>query len=439
MARQRAIVIGGSMSGMLAARVLADHFAEVVLFDRDAFPKPGDNRKGVPQGQHAHALLSSGRQVLEQYFPGFKDELFGQGALKGDYQSVRWFDNGVYHTRFDGLEALLVSRPRLEAHVRSRLAALPNVRLTDRADVESLVVDNGKVTGVNVRSAAGDTNAHTADLVVDASGRGSQSPAWLERMGFSRPREEAVRVGLGYTTRMYRRKADHLKGDLAVICPSAPPDKRGGVALAMEGDRWMVTLFGMLGEHPPTDERGFQEFARSLPAPDVHEVIAHAEPITELIPFKFPQSTRRRYESVDRFPGGYLVFGDAVCSFNPIYGQGMSAAALQATALDKCLGAGDEALAKRFFSAASKVIDAPWTMAVGGDLRYDAVEGTRSGMVKFVNWYIGKLHIAAAGDPVVARAFHRVANLLDPPPSLMQPSIAFRILNGNMRRPPARH
>jgi 2-polyprenyl-6-methoxyphenol hydroxylase-like FAD-dependent oxidoreductase len=439
MSRQRAIIIGGSMSGMLVARVLADNFAEVVLFDRDAFPQRSENRKGVPQGQHAHALLSSGRQVLEQYFPGFKDELLGQGALRGSYQSVRWFDNGVYHTRFDGLEALLVSRPCLEAHVRSRLAAMPNVRLIDRADVESLAVDSGIVTGVNVRSSAGDLSLHTADLVVDASGRGSQSPAWLERMGFPRPHEDAVRVGLAYTTRMYRRKSDHLKGDLAVICPSAPPAKRGGVALAMEGDRWMVTLFGMLGEHPPTDEAGFLEFARSLPAPDVHEVIAHAEPITNLIPFKFPQSTRRRYEHVDRFPGGYLVFGDAVCSFNPIYGQGMSTAALQATALDQCLREGDAALAKRFFTAASKVIEAPWTMAVGGDLRYDGVEGARSAMVKFVNWYIGKLHIAAAGDPVVARAFHRVANLLDPPPSLMQPSIAFRILSGNMRRPAARH
>jgi 2-polyprenyl-6-methoxyphenol hydroxylase-like FAD-dependent oxidoreductase len=432
MSRHRAIVIGGSMSGMLAARVLADHFAEVVLFDRDAFPQPGENRKGVPQGQHAHALLASGRQILERYFPGFKDELYGQGALKGDYQRVRWFDNGVYHTRFDGLEALVISRPRLEAHVRARLSALPNVRINDRRDVDTLAADAGRVTGVKV----GD-DVISADLVVDASGRGSQSPAWLERLGFPRPPEEAVRVGLGYTTRIFQRKPDHLKGDIAVICPSAPPAKRGGVALAMEGDRWMVTLFGMLGDHPPNDDRGFLEFARSLPAPDVHEVIAQAEPLTALIPFKFPQSTRRHYESLARFPGGYLVFGDAVCSFNPIYGQGMSTAALQAAALDKCLAAGDAELAKRFFAAASKVIDAPWTMAVGGDLRYEDVDGPRTGMVKFVNWYIGKLHIAAAGDPAVARAFHRVANLLDPPPSLMQPAIAFRILQGNMRKPAA--
>lgn len=432
MSRHRAIVIGGSMSGMLAARVLADHFAEVVLFDRDAFPQPGENRKGVPQGQHAHALLASGRQILERYFPGFKDELYGQGALKGDYQRVRWFDNGVYHTRFDGLEALVISRPRLEAHVRARLSALPNVRINDRRDVDTLAADAGRVTGVKV----GD-DVISADLVVDASGRGSQSPAWLEKLGFPRPPEEAVRVDLGYTTRIFQRKPDHLKGDIAVICPSAPPAKRGGVALAMEGDRWMVTLFGMLGDHPPNDDRGFLEFARSLPAPDVHEVIAQAEPLTALIPFKFPQSTRRHYESLARFPGGYLVFGDAVCSFNPIYGQGMSTAALQAAALDKCLTAGDAELAKRFFAAASKVIDAPWTMAVGGDLRYEDVDGPRTGMVKFVNWYIGKLHIAAAGDPAVARAFHRVANLLDPPPSLMQPAIAFRILQGNMRKPAA--
>lgn len=434
MSRQRAIVIGGSMSGLMAARVLANYFQEVVLFDRDAFPQPGDNRKGVPQGQHAHALLASGRQILEKYFPGLKDELYGQGALKGDYQNVRWFDNGVYHTRFDGLEALVISRPRLEAHVRARLIALPNVRVHERRDVETLAADAGRVTGVKV----GD-EVISADLVVDASGRGSQSPAWLEQLGFPRPPEQAVRVGLGYTTRVYRRKPDHLKGDIAVICPSAPPQKRGGVALAMEGDRWMVTLFGMLGDHPPTDERGFLEFARSLPAPDVYEAIAQAEPLTELIPFKFPQSTRRRYESMKRFPDGYLVFGDAVCSFNPIYGQGMSTAALQAAALETCLAAGDAELAKRFFAAASKVIDAPWTMAVGGDLRYEDVEGPRTGMVKFVNWYIGKLHIAAAGDPAVARAFHRVANLLDPPPSLMQPAIALRILQGNMRKPAARH
>jgi len=433
--RQRAIVIGGSMSGLLAARVLCDHFKEVVLFDRDVFPQAVEFRRGVPQGQHAHALLSSGRVVLDGLFPGFREELVGQGAIRAQYLKVRWFDNGVYHTRFDGLEGLLVSRPRLEGHVRQRVLMLPNLQVKATHDVDSLIFDGDRVTGVKVNSSRHPTDESVAaDLVVDATGRGSQSPIWLDRAGFRRPKEEAVRVGLGYTTRIYRRTPDQLNGDLAVICPSAPPKRRGGVALAMEGDRWMVTLFGMLGDHPPTDVEGFNAFAKTLPAPDIYEVVSKSEPLTDPVPFKFPQSTRRHYENLEQFPDGYLVFGDALCSFNPIYGQGMSSAALQAAELQKCLAGGDAALAKRFFTAAAAVVDAPWTMAVGGDLRYVEVEGERTGMVKFVNWYIGKLHIAAAGDPKVALAFHRVANLLDPPPSLMQPSIALRILQGNLKR-----
>jgi 2-polyprenyl-6-methoxyphenol hydroxylase-like FAD-dependent oxidoreductase len=433
--RRRAVVIGGSMSGLLAARVLAGHFAEVVLFDRDVFPASPECRRGVPQGQHAHALLMAGRQVLDGLFPGFREELLSQGALRGLYPKLRWFDNGVYHnTQFDGLEGLLVSRPRLEGHVRARLAAMPNLAIKANHDVDAPVFDGERVTGIRVSSRDGVLTTVDADLVVDASGRGSQSPIWLDRAGFPRPREEAVRVALGYTTRIYRRVPEHFNGDLAMICPSAPPQRRGGVALAMEGERWMVTLFGMLNDHPPTDAEGFQAFAGTIPAPDIHELIAKADPLTDPVPFKFPQSTRRHYEAVDRFPDGYLVFGDALCSFNPIYGQGMSSAAMQAAALEKCLAAGDAQLAARFFKAAAKVVDAPWTMAVGGDLRYAEVAGARSGMVKFVNWYIGKLHIAAATDPEVARAFHRVANLLDAPPSLMQPSIAFRILQGNLKR-----
>jgi len=438
--RQRAIVIGGSMSGLLAARVLANHFKEVVLFERDIFPQAVEFRRGVPQGQHAHALLTSGRQVLDGLFPGFRDELLSQGALRGLYSKLRWFDNGVYHnTHFEGIEGLLVSRPRLEGHLRARVAALPNLAIKATHDVDAPVFDGARVTGVRVAARNGTFDPVPADLVVDASGRGSQSPIWLDRAGFPRPKEEAVRVALGYTTRIYRRLPDQLNGDICVICPSAPPQRRGGVAMAMEGDRWMVTLFGMLGDHPPTDVEGFNAFAATLPAPDVHEVVSKAEPLTDPVPFKFPQSTRRHYELLDRFPDGYLVFGDAVCSFNPIYGQGMSTAALQAAELDKCLAAGDAQIAPRFFKAAGKVIDAPWTMAVGGDLRYAEVEGERNGMVKFVNWYIGKLHIAAAKDPKVALAFHRVANLLDPPPSLMQPSIALRILQGNLKRSNAAH
>ena len=423
------------MAGLLAARVLSDHFTEVVLLERDVFPDTATDRKGVPQGRHAHALLSAGRQTLEDLFPGFADELIAKGGLRMDLKQVRWFDNGGYQARATGIHALGGSRPFLESHVRTRVRALANVRLVDATDVDSLVMstDNRRVEGIRtVRKNGGQHDTIECQLAVDASGRGSQTPAWLQAAGYPKPVEEVVTVSLGYSTRVFRRKASDVDSDMAVVIPSAPPGRRGAAMLALEGDRWMVTLFGMLGDHPPTDHHGYLEFARSLPAPDIYNVIRDAEALTDAHPFKYPASCRRRYEGLDRFPEGYLVFGDAICSFNPIYGQGMSVAALQARALAASLNGGSDGLAKRFFAAAAKVVDNPWLMAVGGDLRYPSVEGPRTAMGNFVNWYLAKLQIASRKDPTLTLAFHTVANLLADPPTLLKPNVAFRVARGNL-------
>jgi 2-polyprenyl-6-methoxyphenol hydroxylase-like FAD-dependent oxidoreductase len=432
---QRASVIGGSMAGLLAARVLSDYFEAVTVLERDVLPADAADRKGVPQGRHAHALLSAGRRALEGMFPGFADELVQQGALGIDIKKLRWFDNGGYHARCTGIEALLASRAFLEAHVRRRVRGISNIRALDGIDADSLVMsaDARRVEGVRIKHMKGGRDETVnCQLTVDASGRGSQTPAWLQAAGYAKPIEEVIAVGLGYTTRIYRRSAKDLDGDAAMIIPSAPPDRRGAAMISLEGDRWMVTLFGMLGDHPPTDHQGFVEFARTLPAPDVYHVIRDAEPLTDLLPFKYPASCRRRYERLERFPDGYLAFGDAICSFNPIYGQGMSVAALQAGALASSLSSGTEGIAKRFFAAAAKVVDNPWLMAVGGDLRYPAVEGPRTAMGNFINWYLGKLHIAARKDPELTLAFHTVANLLADPPTLLKPNIAYRVARGNL-------
>lgn len=423
------------MAGLLAARVLSGYFREVTVLERDTLPAEVADRKGVPQGRHAHALLSAGRRALESLFPGFVDELSAQGALAVDIKKLRWFDNGGYHARCTGIEALLASRPLLESHVRRRVRALPNVHVVDGVDADSLVLsdDARRVEGVRIKHVKGGREeAVRCQLTVDASGRGSQTPAWLHAAGYAKPIEEVITVGLGYTTRIYRRTPAHLDGDIAMVIPAAPPGRRGAAMMSLEGDRWMVTVFGMLGDHPPTDHQGFVEFARSLPAPDIYNVIRDAEALTEPLPFKYPASCRRRYERLERFPEGYLVFGDAICSFNPIYGQGMSVAALQAQALAAALRSGSDGLAKRFFTAAAKVVDNPWLMAVGGDLRYPDVEGPRSAMGNFVNWYLGKLHIAARKDPELTLAFHTVANLLADPPTLLKPNVAYRVARGNL-------
>lgn len=437
-AGKRAVVIGASMGGLLAARVLSAHFEQVTLLERDSFPAAGENRKGVPQGKHAHAVLAQGLTIMEKHFPGLIDRLVSLGADYGDVSELaRWYHEGGCHqpTR-SGINAINVSRPLLEAEIRARVLALPNVQAVAGCDVLGLLStpDNGRVTGVRIirRKAGSAEESLMADLVVDASGRGSRTPAWLEGLGYERPLEEEVKVGLTYTSCQYRRKPEHIPGVNAVIMASSPENPRVGALLSMEGNRWIVTVAGYLGVQATPDHAGMLEFVRWLDDPAIYQVIRDAEPLTEPAIYKIPSNLRRRYDRLARFPQGYLVIGDALASFNPVYAQGMSVAALESAALDDCLAQGGTRLAERFFKQASKIIDIPWSTAVGNDLRFPEVAGPRNGLVRFINWYMGKLHHAAHHDAVVSVAFLKVVNLVAPPPSVLQPRIVWRVLRGNM-------
>lgn len=438
---QHAIVIGASLGGLVAARALADAFSQVTLVERDAFPPRGQNRKGVPQGFHAHALLARGREALDDLFPGLTEALLQQGALTRDLSAdLLWFNHGGYHQQAEsGLHGLALSRPLLEGEVRARLLAHPNVRALESCDVLGLAAsaDHSRITGVRVirRAAGSSEEVLAADLVVDASGRGSRSPAWLEALGYPRPPEGQVRVGVGYATRYYRWDPQNPATRSGLVLAGQAPSFRGGVILRQEGGRFVATLGGYLGDHPPTDEAGFLEFARSLPTSEFYNAISSSEPLSEIQPFKYPANLRRRYDRLQRFPAGYLVFGDAFCSFNPIYGQGMTSSSLQALALRDSLAAGLDGLARRFFAKASRIVDIPWSMAVGNDLRHPEVEGSRDAQTHFINWYVGRLHIAARRDARLSQAFLKVINLAAPPLSLLQPASALRVLWGNLRQP----
>lgn len=427
-----AIVIGGSMAGLLAARVLADSYRRVTLVERDSLGGAIECRRGVPQGRHTHGLLAGGRQALEKLFPGISGQLLAAGAVSGDIiGESRWFLEGSYHCRFaSDLIGFLTSRPFLEGMVRERVRQLRNVEFRDNQEIRGLVTspDKGRVVGVHWGS-----ETLAAALVVDASGRGSHTPRWLEEMGYPKPAEERVEVALAYTTRLFRRRREDMGGDLAIIIPPTPAGKRGGVMLAQEAGRWTVTLISHFGAGAPADLNGFIEFSRGLPAPDIYDGIRDAEPVGEAATIRFPASVRRHYENLQRFPLGYLVMGDALSSFNPIYGQGMSVAALQAMELQGALSEGKSELARRFFRRASKVIDIPWCIAVGNDLRMPEATGPRTFALKALNTYLSKLHKAAHHDPAVALAFHKVGNLLAPPSAILDPRIAWRVLWGNLR------
>jgi 2-polyprenyl-6-methoxyphenol hydroxylase-like FAD-dependent oxidoreductase len=273
--------------------------------------------------------------------------------------------------------------------VRRRLLQFPNVKIRQRCDVSELIYDHGRnrVTAVQVapRDGSGGVETINADLVADASGRGSRSPSWLEALGYAKPREEEIKVNIGYKTRLYRRRQGDLHGKMGAIIAACRPDWRFGVILAQEGERWTVSLGGYFDDQVPADDSGFIEFARSLPKPEIFDVIKNAEPLGPILTYQFSTNQRRYYEELSRFPEGYLVYGDALCSFNPVYGQGMTVAFTEALTLSECLAKGSEGIGRRFFRAAGRLIDIPWQIAVGSDLQHERVEGKRTGQVRFVN------------------------------------------------------
>jgi len=437
---KHAVVVGAGMGGLLAARALADHFDEVTILERDALSDSPDPRKGVPQGRHTHGLLARGREVLEKSFPGFTEGIIAQGAVPADLvNDGLWFNYGVYLRNAPSkMVGLGVSRPMLESFVRRRLVQLPNVRVRERRDVVEPVFDrlSGRVTGVRVRSKDGSDERETieADLVVDASGRGSSSPRWLNSFGFAKPPEEQITVNLGYVTRFYRLKSEHMRkhlhGRKFVIMGACSPDFRFGGLLPQEGERWTVTLGGYMDDQVPVDDVSFLEFARSLQKPEIFNVIQNGEPLTPLTPYRFISNVRRHYEKLARFPEGYLVCGDALCSFDPVYGQGMTVACVESLALRECLEKGTQGIARRFFRMASRSIEAPWQIAVGSDLQNPRVEGERTAQVRLVNWYVAKYYGAAQHDAALATRFLEVANLVQKPTALLSPANALKVWIG---------
>ncbi|GLZ36520.1 FAD-dependent monooxygenase [Actinokineospora sp. NBRC 105648] len=420
-----AAVVGASIAGLLAARVLAERFDRVTVLERDE-PAGAGQRRGAPQGRHLHGLMERGRAILEELHPGLTAEAAALGAPVTEVLAhSRWYLGGLRaHPTSTGLTTLLASRPLLESLVRARTAALPGVVLRARTAVTGLTSVGGTVTGVEL--ADGSTLA--ADLVVDATGRASRAPEWLAALGAQAPPEEHVEVDLGYASRTYRHRPEHLDGDFGVVV-STMPGQRGGGAIRLEGDRWHVTLGGMLGDHPPTGHEAFTAWAATLPVPDIHRIIADAEPLDDAVPHRFRGSLRRHYARVAA-PAGFLVLGDALCSFNPLYAQGMTVAAQQALALRSCLPATAD-LPARFYAAADPVVDTAWRMSTNSDLNHPGVRGRRTARVRLTNAYITRAHRAAHADPVVSRAFMRVANLVDPVRALTAPGMVLRVLRGS--------
>jgi 2-polyprenyl-6-methoxyphenol hydroxylase-like FAD-dependent oxidoreductase len=422
------------MAGLLAARVLSSRFARVTVLDRDSLPTGSSPRKGVPQSSQPHILLSSGLQELTGLFPGFDEELLAAGGTRIDLGAGlctfrygrRWPQAASSHS------LISVSRPHLEALTRARVAALPQVTIRDQVAVSALAGAEGVVTGVVLD----DGETIEAGLVVDCTGRGARSDRWLAALGFPAPPQEEIKVGVTYASRVYRRSAGDLPGwQAAFTLPTAPQEKAVGLAVPVEGDRWLVGMGGWHQAEPVSDVASFEAAAKNLPDPIIAELIATAEPLSDVTPFRFPSSRRRLFEKLDRLPIGYVALGDAVCSFNPVYGQGMTCAAREASALGAALDENDRtSFARHYYAAVASIVAVPWGFAVGGDFSYPETTGPRPRGIAARNWFSRRIALASQIDPELNETFIGVQQLQIPPSALLEPRYVLRVLRQSRRR-----
>jgi 2-polyprenyl-6-methoxyphenol hydroxylase-like FAD-dependent oxidoreductase len=431
---ERAVVLGGGMAGLAAARVLSDKYADVVIVDRDELIGVTTYRNGVPHGRHAHGLVAKGHAIYEGLFPGLTESMRLDGVRPGDFNAaIQWYFGGKQLAQSDsGLACLPCGRPALELGVRKHVQAIPNVRFLERHDIVSLETtpDKKRVIGARIQRREQGSKPETllADLVLDITGRGSRMPAWLTELGYEAPAEDKVKVDLAYTSRHFRLKRDPFTKDIAIIAAATPSYPRGAFFYPMpDGETVELSLTGILGDYPPTDPEGFLAYTKSLPIPEFYDYVHDAEPADDAVRFKFPASVWRRYDQLTRFPDGLLVTGDAVCSFNPIYAQGMTVAGMETLTLRKHLDS--PALnALEFFAEISGQIASPWEFSATADLGYAGVEGQRTDQINMINQFITGLQAAAVHDPVLTDAFLRVAGLVDEPMALMNPDIQQRVM-----------
>ena len=449
-----AVVIGGSIAGLLAGRILTNHFEHVTIVERDRYPKEPKPRPGVPQSYQVHGLLSQGERILEQLFPGLTTSLIKKGAIKVDWAADNaWLLSSGWAPHFaSGITSCACSRNLLELSIRKHLGNFSRVNFLEAALVTDLLTNRNKtaVEGVRVRVGHEREIELSAQLVVDASGRNSVAPKWLKALGYEIPQETRINSFLGYATRLYQRPVQGARDwKFLYIMPSAPDNPRGGIIFPVEDERWMVALIGIGKDYPPTEETGFLDFARSLRSSLLYQAITNAQPISPIYGYRNSENRLRHYEKLEKMPENLVILGDAVCSFNPVYGQGMTVAALDALTLDSCLeqqqlSRGKEnfaGLSRRFQQQIAKINKTPWMMATGDDLRWSTTVGAQPDLItRLMQKYLDQVINAAVENNTVYKALIEVQHMLKPSTALFAPNILLKVwqhkLNSTLTRQP---
>ncbi|OWY65695.1 2-polyprenyl-6-methoxyphenol hydroxylase-like oxidoreductase [cyanobacterium TDX16] len=443
-----ALVIGSGIAGLLAARVLLNHFQQITVIERDSLPEQPQPRPGVPQSAQSHGLLVRGQRILEQLFPGLNAQLIAAGAISVDWSAdVLYLSSMGTAPRYaSNLIAAECSRNLLEWAIRRRLTGCCNrLQFLEATQVKKLLTDESqsRIIGVQLRDRDNSQLGElTADLIVDASGRNSALPKWLEELGYSTPSETVIDAFFGYTTRWYERPAD-LQADwkILVVLPKPPHESRCGVLSPIEGDRWLLSLYGFGRDYPPTDEIGFLEFARTLHSPILYEAVKDAKPLSPVYSYRRTENRLRHYEQLSQFPEGIVALGDAVFAFNPYYGQGMTAAALSALVLDRCLHQrwkksqnAPIGFGQHFQHQLVRRLKTPWLSATSSDRVWLTSEASIDKARKpnkidqLLRQYVEQVMLLSMECPEVHRTTIEMYHMVKPSIALFQPNIAAKVL-----------
>lgn len=445
----RAVVIGGSIAGLLAARVLSEHVDEVVILEKDDLPDKPAPRRGTPHSAQLHSIHQRGVEIINELFPDLTLDFDSCGMLPSDLGAdMRWFFFGEWMPRIHaGVSVSWCERPRFEWTLRERVAARPNVVLMGGCKVTALLADESKsrLTGVVVQMADGQSAEQelAADLVVDAGARGSRVPQWLAQLGYPKAPESVVKIGFGDATRTYQLP-DQLAPSWKALLVSAKPglSQKLGLIHMLPNNQCKVLLAGWFGDHPPADDAGFLAFARSLPQPDIYDYLHQATPLSPIYTHKLPSNLWRHYEKMTRWPNGLFVMGDAVCSFNPSFGQGITVAALHAVTLQDLLrdlvrrghDRTQPGVARQFQKSAARIVQNPWMITTGEDLRFPQSEGPRPWLLPLIQGYLAQVFDAAHRDPRVAKRFMEVMTFVEGPPALFRPDILLALARQAMSK-----
>jgi 2-polyprenyl-6-methoxyphenol hydroxylase-like FAD-dependent oxidoreductase len=431
-----AIVLGAGIAGLATAQVLSSYFSKVTILERDVLPREPAPRHGTPQAPHAHNLLAGGLQALHSLFPNFEDDLVSAGAVrtrvgKGLRQERPGFD--PFPSRDLGFDIFSMSRPLLEAVTRRCVQENPNVEIRTRHHATEIIAsqDTRRVEAVRCDREDGRAITIDADFVVEATGRGGLTLQLLDRLGLERPEETTIGIDQAYSTIIVERPEDRLTSWAGVFfLPSAPASSRMGLLIPIEKQQWMISIGGNHGDVPPGDRGGFLDFVKSFRTSTIYDAVKDARPTADIVRFRLPASTRRHFERLESFPTCLLAIGDAVCRFNPIFGQGMSVAAQEAVILDRLLleDRPTDHLAKEFFAAIQPAIETPWGVAEA-DFVYPATRGVRpADFGRRIEYNIALVKLAAQ-DAGVHKLLAEVSHLLKPQSALREPDLAARVMS----------